>query len=479
MSNSIVKNSFYSVIKTISTLIFPIISFSYTSKILLADGIGKIDFSKSFVTYFTLLAMLGIPNYGVRECARIRDDRDKLSKNVHEIFRLNLIAVVFSYALFFIIIFNVDKLYAYRRLLIINSLTVGLTAIGMEWLYNAVEDYKYTAVRTCIMQIISFILMIVFIKEYDDVNKYAAIQVLSNGGAFLFNFIHSGKYINRKSEYPIEYKKHLKPILILFLMSALIQIFTVMDSTMIGLIADDRAVGLYSASHKISSVVTAAVNAFVLVLTPRISYYAEQRAYDKIKSVSIKALNYVFMFSIPATAGLIMLSRPIILLFSGSGFVEADITSKIMALRGILVPINSFIVLYLFIPLRKEKNNVISTGFAAIINLILNFIFIPFLAQNGAAIATVSAEFIELIVNLLFLSKIIPLKAMCKHLWQYCISTFSIIFICKMIESVNLRMTARLWISVLISIIIYFITLIVLKNELIFEIINKIKNRSI
>lgn len=479
MSKSIIKNSFYSVIKTVSSLIFPVISFSYASRILLADGMGKIDFSKSFVTYFVLIAMLGIQNYGLRECARIREDRDKLSKTVREIFRINLSAAVISYILFFTVILNSDKLYIYRNLLLINSLTVGLTAIGMEWLYNAVEDYKYIAVRTCIVQLISLICMLIFIKKYDDVWKYAIIQVISNGGAFLFNFIHSKKYIDWKSKYSFEYKQHLKPIFILFLMSALIQIFTVMDSTMLGLLADDRAVGLYSASHKISVIITSSINAAVMVLTPKISYLAERGSIKEIKEISIKALNFILILSIPATFGLIMLSKPIILIFSGTDFLEADTTSKIMALRGILVPLNSFIVLYLFIPLRKEINNVISTAFAAGLNLILNFIFIPIAAQNGAAIATVAAEFIELVINLLFLSKIISLKSVFKHIWQYCISAVPIIFICKIIETAGFGLIAYLLMSILISIIVYFIILIVLKNKLIVEVIVKIKNRSI
>ncbi|MGN0674738.1 MAG: flippase, partial [Oscillospiraceae bacterium] len=440
MSKSIIKNSFYSVLKTTASLIFPIISFSYASRILLPDGMGKIDFSKSFVFYFTLLAMLGIQNYGIRECARVRDDRNSLSKTAREIMKVNFVSVLISYALFFSVICLLDSLSGYRELLLINCLTMGLTAIGMEWLYSAVEDYKYIAVRTCIVQAVSLICMLIFVRTPEDINKYAAIHVLSNGGAFLFNFVHSRKYIDWKNKYNFEWKRHLKPIFALFLMSALIQVFTAMDSTMLGFLTNDKAVGLYSASNKISGMVSSAVCSVTLVLTPRIAYYAERNMLDDVKKLSVKALNCIFMLCIPAAAGLIMLSMPILLIFSGSSFAEADVTSKIISLRNLLVPANTFIVLHLFIPLKREKYNLVSTGAAAALNFVMNLILIPKLLQNGAAIATVAAELIEFIINLFYFSRFISLKIIFKDIWQYVIAAVPIIPICYFLSVSGMNM---------------------------------------
>lgn len=480
MSKSIIKNSFYSVLKTIATLLFPVISFSYASRILLPEGMGKIDFSKSFVVYFTLIAMLGIQNYGLRECARVRDDKTVLSKTTREIMRVNFVSVIVSYALFFTVIFLLDSLAPYRELLLINCLTIGLTAIGMEWLYSAVEDYKYIAVRTCIVQIVSLICMLIFVRSPDDISKYAAIQVLSNGGAFLFNFIHSGKYIDWKTRFDYNCRQHLKPIFALFLMSALIQVFTVMDSTMLGFLTNDEAVGLYSASHKISGIVSSAVCSITLVLTPRIAYYAEKDMLEDVKTLSVKALNCVFMLCIPASVGLIMLSMPILRMFSGSSFVEADMTSKIMSLRNLLVPANTFIVLHLFIPLKKEKYNLVSTGAAAALNFAMNMVLIPKLLQNGAAIATVAAEFIEFIINLYYFSRFVSLKLVFKDIWYYVIAAVPIIPICYFLSITYMSIVLYVMLSVVLSLTVYFGILILVKNPLIMDglyIIKKCFNR--
>lgn len=477
MSKSIIKNSFYSVLKTIATLIFPVISFSYASRILLPEGMGKIDFSKSFVVYFTLLAMLGIQNYGLRECARVRDDKIALSKATREIMRVNFVSVIVSYVLFFTVIFLLDSLAPYRELLLINCLTIGLNAIGMEWLYSAVEDYKYIAVRTCVVQAASLICMLIFVRSPGDTNKYAAIQVLSNGGAFLFNFIHSRKYIDWKTRFDFNCKQHLKPICALFLMSALIQVFTVMDSTMLGFLTNDEAVGLYSASHKISGIVSSAVCSITLVLTPRIAYYAERNMFDDVKKMSVKALDCIFMLCIPAAIGLIMLSLPILMIFSGSSFAEADMTSKIMSLRNLLVPANTFIVAHLFIPLKKEKFNLVSTGIAAALNFSMNLILIPKLMQNGAAIATVAAELIEFIVNLHYLSKFISLTVIFRNIWQYILAAVPIILICYFLSAIDMNMIVYITLSIVLSVAVYFGILVLLKNPLIIEGISLVKGK--
>ena len=479
MSRSIIKNSFYSVLKTIASLIFPVISFSYASRILLPEGMGKIDFSKSFVVYFTLLAMLGIQNYGLRECARVRDDKAALSKTAREIMRVNFASVFISYAAFLTVIHLVDSLSPYRELLLINCITIGLTAVGMEWLYSAVEDYKYIAVRTCIVQVVSLICMLIFVQSPEDINKYAAIQVLSNGGAFLFNFIHSRKYIDWKIRFDFDCRQHLKPIFALFLMSALVQVFTVMDSTMLGFLTNDESVGLYSASHKISGIVSSAISSVTLVLTPRIAYYAEKDMLEDVKTLSVKALNCIFMLCIPASVGLIMLSMPILMIFSGNSFAEADTTSKIMAFRNLLVPVNSFIVAHFFIPLKKEKYNLVSTGAAAVLNFAMNLVLIPKLMQNGAAIATVAAELIEFIINLFYFSKFISLKLVFKDIWQYVIAAVPIIPICSFLSVIDVNMIMYVVLSVILSVIVYFGILVLMKCPIIEDGLNKLKKKTV
>ena len=122
----------------------PLITFPYASRILLPDGIGRVSFARSLVDYFILIATLGISTYGIRETAKIRDSREQLSKISREIVTINMISTAVSYFLLFIAIFCIPKLTSYRLLLIVISAKILFTALGLDWLYGGVEDYKYS-----------------------------------------------------------------------------------------------------------------------------------------------------------------------------------------------------------------------------------------------------------------------------------------------------------------------------------------------
>lgn len=159
--NNLAYNAFYSVLKSFTSIAFPLITFSYASRVLLPDGLGKIEFSRSYIAYFTFLAMLGIVNYGTREGAKIRGNREQLSHLAQELLIVNLVAVLISCGLLGFTLLYISKLADYTQLLLIYAVTIPLTAIGLEWLYNAVEDYRYIAVRTAAVQLVSLVLMVV------------------------------------------------------------------------------------------------------------------------------------------------------------------------------------------------------------------------------------------------------------------------------------------------------------------------------
>lgn len=470
---SIVKNSMLNAFKSFSNLIFPLITFAYASRIIGAEGLGKVDFSKSYTAYFSILAMLGITNYATREAAKLRDNKDKLSLFAHEILFINLICVIISCILFGLSICFIDVLEKYKGLLTIFSATIILNAMGMEWLYSAEEDYGYITIRTFLFQILSFILMIIFVKEEDDIYPYAAIQVISAAGSNILNFMHSRKYIHIKLLKGYQYIKHIKPILKLFSMTLFVQIFTHLDTTMLGFLKNDNAVGLYSAAHKLSSVVSGIMIAFTAVLTPRIAYYYNHNKKEKVLDIVCTALNYLVMISIPASVGLFLLSPQIIFIFSGSGFVEAISTARIMALRVFLVPLNTFFIVHYSIPIGKENRTIAAVAVAAALNFTLNMTLIPVFSQNGAAISTVIAEIIELIVNIAFISKEINFFKVFRYVVQYVFATIGIIGLWRVFQ-IFLSGYVLMVAYIVFAVFFYFLILMGLKNRYITVVLDKV-----
>lgn len=177
---SIKINAVLNVIKTISSIIFPLITFPYISRVLMPDNVGKVNFGSSFVSYFSLIASLGITTYAIRECSAKRKNKEKLSRTASQIFSINVITTIIAYVSMAIILLLFRNLDSYRTLIIIQSTAILFATLGCDWLNSAMEDFAFITVRTIAFQIISLVLMFAFVRKPSDYITYAAITVPSS-----------------------------------------------------------------------------------------------------------------------------------------------------------------------------------------------------------------------------------------------------------------------------------------------------------
>lgn len=184
---SIKVNAILSMIKQVCAIIFPLITIPYVSRILEADNYGKINFSSSIISYFILIAGLGISSYAIREGARIRDEKTTFTKFSNEIFSINILATVLSYILLVVVVFISTKLQQYKLLLFIQSFAIILNTLGADWINSVYEDYLYLSFRYILIQIISLIALFLFVHTPNDYVIYAIIYVFSSSGGNLFN----------------------------------------------------------------------------------------------------------------------------------------------------------------------------------------------------------------------------------------------------------------------------------------------------
>lgn len=473
---SVYRNSIFNMLKVLSTLIFPLISYTYVTHILQVDSIGKVEFARSFTSYFVMLGVLGIVSYATREASRLRSNKRELSKFTHEILFINFLAVLFSLVCLLILTFVLPQLEQYKVLLLINSISVVFISLGFEWLFAAMEEYSYIAIRTIVIQILSMLLILIVVREKSDINKYAFLQVLSLALPNILNMMYSRKYVDWKYFGQYNIRRHLKSVVFLFLMTVSVQIFSSLDTTMLGFMSGNVSVGLYTAATKMINIVSSLLVAIISVLTPRLSIMVHDKNFYKLKTVSYRAITIIFLLSIPAAVGLTLLSKELILIFSGYSFISGNLAAKILAARVILSPLNTYFIVQLFISMGLEKNNLITTSVAALINIILNFVLIPLFLQNGAAIATVIAEVIELAFNAYFARKLLSQKKIfqlfCHYLWPSLIIVL-LWFILQLFVSGMLLMI----LLIPLSVILYFIILYLLKDEVISETVGMIKKR--
>ncbi|MFD1772526.1 flippase [Paenibacillus rhizophilus] len=472
---SIKTNFLYNALLRFLSIIFPLITFPYLARVLSADGVGRIDFVTAIIQYFIIISQVGIPLYAVRQCAKVRDDKEKLSKLVQEILILNFVMVSVSYLLLFISMSFVSQLNEYKSLMIIISINILSVNIGMEWFYQAIEEYRYITLRSLFVKLFSLILVFIFIKEQDDYLLYGIFYVLSLSLGYFYNFVRATKYIDLFKKYKkYNFKKHLKPIMILFFMNLSVSVYINLDKVMLGFISGDKSVGLYTAANKIVSIIVLLITSLGAVMLPRMSYYIENNMEIEKKRLIGKSLDFVLMISIPSAVGIIMLSKQIIFLFAGSDYLDAITTIKIISPIIIAIGLSNLIGIQILVSHGKEKLTLISTLIGASVNFILNLLLISKMQQNGAAISSLIAEICVVLAQFVLAFKYIKGTIKFKNLLGYFLGSTLIVLTCTIIHLLISNLLISTFLSVLLSTLFYYAILYLLKNEFIYGFTNKI-----
>lgn len=462
-NNSIKKNVIFNLVKSISSLIFPLLTFSYAARVLSPKVLGKVTYVRTVVNYFIVIAMLGVNLYGVREVAKVRNNKRMLSKTVKEIFCVNIFMTLIMMLIYLLLTFSIDKFSDRRDILLVFALLLFIKPIGMEWLFSGLEEYTYIAKRTIMVQILSLIGMVLLVKTPEDAVLYALILVVSESGANIFNLIHSKQFLEHKTNYRLEIKQHIKPMLFFFGTVISSQVYSDIDSLMLGTFVGDRVVGLYSAATKLCGAIFNVLVSICVVVYSRVTYY---RSFDEQKSIALtkKTFNYLMIFAIPITVGLELLSKETILLFCGEDYAAAAITSQIISPQILIYSVIAFLEYLVLNPLGKEKIVFMATGIGAVCNIIGNMLLIPHFEERGAAVATVITKFIMMCLCLILTRKWCNYKQLIKYLWQYILGGVVIIAIDLCIKILVTNTYIRCGISVICSAVIYFTILLLLKN---------------
>lgn len=393
MKGNLVANG----IKTLMSVLFPLITFPYASRVLGAVGIGKVNYASSIISYFAMFAALGISTYAIREGARLRDDKEKFSKFAKEILNINLFTTLLAY-IALIIFLSLPILKGYKTLLIISSIGIVFTTIGMEWLFVIKEEYAYITRRAVLFQVISLVLLLLMVRSKEDYCLYAALSVISSGGSAVLNLWYSRKLVNWRQNSVLQYKKHLKPILLIFGTSVASSIYMTMDTTMLGAMQGDEATGIYTAAVKINTVVSTLIGTISSTILPRVSYYIGNGLKKEYENLMKTSVDMLLMISIPAAIGMICTSDILILIFSGKEFLSGSLAAKILSAKVVVGAINRILAYQICIPYKKDKEVLISTVCGAVFNLFANAVLIPKFGVTGASVATFFSEVVVFIV---------------------------------------------------------------------------------
>lgn len=415
MSNSILKNSIYNIASKGFNLLYPLITSAYISRIFHADGVGMIMYAINIVTYFSIAASLGVPNYAVKILAPLRSDKDKLNRKFSEIaliiFVSSLLVSIAYYLAISFIFKDSELLYqagAVLGLIIISNIT------NYDWLFEAMEDYRLLAFRSIVVKTILLTLMFTLVRSREDIviycGIYAGISVLNN----IWNLISYKKYVTIKLG-DISVRSHIRPILFLFAAVFATEIYTLLDSTMLGVMCESSSLGNYSNASRIVRSLYGALFAVIAVFNPRLSKYYGIGDIISYKKLFEEYYDIGVMLSVLLTCILYFTSPYIIHVLLGVGF---DPAIDVLRLLTPLVFIFTMATIFGHIPLviyGKEKTLLIATIVGAVVNFGLNQALIPQYQHNGAAFASLVSEVLVTSVMIYFSMKVVKIPCLVKH----------------------------------------------------------------
>lgn len=474
---SLKLNMVLNAIKGLMGIVFPLITFPYVSKVLGVENIGRYNFANSIISYFILLAGLGISTYAIREGARFRDDREHFSHFASEMFSINIVSTAISYAIFFLILIAVEKFQSYKILLVILSLQVAFQTIGLEWIYAIYENYAYITIRSIIFQVISLGLMFAFVKTENDVCIYALITVISAAGSNILNFFHVRKYCNIGLTKSIDWKKHLRPIMILFAMSVTVTIYVSSDITILGFLCEDYTVGIYSVSVKIYSVIKTILSSVLIVSIPRLSALLGENNKSEFNIVASDIHSTLLTVMLPAITGIIVLKNQIVLLLSDATYMAATSSLTLLSIAMFFCLGAWFWGQCILVPVKQEMTVFTITVISAIVNIILNFMLIPIWKENAAALTTIIAQGISFVWCWYNGRKYVDVKGTDTILIKVvlgCGCIFIDSIVCKVLFGTGYMFTIMTFFS---SVIVYGGVEIVLKNESVWKILDGIRKK--
>ena len=472
MKKSIAKNYIYNLIYQMLTILLPLVTTPYLSRVLGAENIGIYGYTISIVTYFILFGTLGVSMYGQREIAYKADDKKQRSKSFWEIIAIRTISLSISIILFFLIYGRSGDYAIYYRILIIQLVA---NLFDISWLFQGIEEFDKTVIRNLIVKILSLVLIFVAIRTPEDLWKYFAIYV---GAELLGNitvWLYLPKYVEKVSIKELELRKHIKPTLALFMPQIAIQIYTVLDKTMIGIITNDMIeVGYYEQAQKIVKAALTVVTALQTVMNSRIANAYAQDNKEEVKQCLEKSFNFVWLLAIPMMFGLMAVAPKFVPWYYGDGY--DGVTNILIATAPILIAIglNGVTGIQYLVQVGKQKTFTISVTIGATVNVILNMILIHFFNGVGAAIASVIAELSILGYQLIYFREQFSIWQILKLSIKCFISGIVMYIVVNILVNFMEVSILNTIIQVIVGAIVYAIMLIILKYQFFKDLLNQV-----
>lgn len=481
---SVKLNAILNTLKTICSIIFPLITIPYASRVLHASNYGIVSWCNSIIQYFALFATLGVVTYAQREGPQFRDQKQKFQNFASEVFTINVAATIVSYLALFACFFIFAKMRNYKVVILVQSLMIILTTLGVDWINAVYEDYFYITLRYIIIQLVCLAGLFLFVRNSQDYLAYALIMVIANAGGNLLNIFYVRRYTTVHLVPLSQCKKHMGPTIKLFAVSLASVIYVSSDITILGIFRGNKDVGIYTIASRVDSTIKTVLNAVMTVAMPRLAFYLGHQDEKQFNALIHNIFDYLITFVLPVICGLFMLAGPIMYLLGGSEYVQGYLSLQILSVSLFFAVLACFFATGIILLYKMDNVYLMATIVSSMMNIILNFVLIPYMGYNGAAFTTLLAEMIMMGITAYYSLQIPNIK---KHkreifgntrvVFSSVLGTLGIVISCLSVKMFIFSQILIIIASVIVSVVVYACILKIFHNPIYDYVISALKSK--
>lgn len=399
------RNLVYSTVLTVSSYLFPLITFPYVTRVLGVASYGICSFYDSIVEYFILFSMLGIANLGIREIARAKEDKQQLAKTFSGLLSLNMLTTLISLVALLIFGLTNPEIAEHPQMIYIGAAKVLANSLVLEWFYKGIEDFRYITVRSILVRCLFVVAVFIFVRDTDDYVTFFAISTSTYVINAAINLVHLRKYITF-SGLTFDFRGFVKPYIILGVYQLLTSMYTTLNVVILGFISGETQVGLYSTAVKLYTIIISFFTAFSGTILPRMSSLACKQDFESFNKLIGKSTGVLYLFCFPVIMITVLFAPTIIDIIAGSEFSQSVTPMRIVMPLMLVIGFEQVLIYQILFPLQRDKAIFVNSVLGAVTGLTLNFVLIPQLQAVGAALAWAGSELVVLMSAMIFVSKI-------------------------------------------------------------------------
>lgn len=469
---SIIKNYLYNTIYQIISMLIPLITMPYLTRVFDPQQLGLNSLSLSIANYFMLFGVLGMHMYGNRQIAYVRDNKEKLAKTFWSLYTVQLATSTISLIIYYIFIYYFTSVNT--DIYLIQGLNIISVMIDISWLFMGLEDFKKVVIRNSFARLVGLACIFIFIKSSDDLLLYALLTVVVNIISILLMWFYVPRYVGKIVIDKKIVKKTIRPLLRLFLPQIATQVYTLLARTLVGFLSTNDQVIFYDYSQKIVNMVLAMITSIGVVLLPRVSNIIGNGKKEEVPKIIEKTFKIVSYLAIPMAIGLMCVSKILVSWFLDPKYLLVGQLTAWTSLIIIAVSWANIIGVQYLIATKQENKYTLSIIIAAVVNLIMNLFLIPKNGAAGAIISLIAAEYIGIVIQLILVRNQLPVKRMILSILKYIIvSVIMGVIVIFIGNCINNGMLANIMQGIS-GVIIYIVIMFIIKDDVQKEMVSRV-----